>query len=482
VNGPIVRLFGFCVLLFALLIGWTSRWTVFDATALQNSPLNRRGFLEDLMIKRGRILADNGEVLARSVPAAGGTWTRTYPQASLFSQAVGYEIARKEQAAGLEESWTTELRGQSTGVSSIFGQFSSSNQVGNDVYTTLDPTAQALARTELAGRVGSVVAIVPQTGAIKAMYSNPSYDDNDPDARCAPVTDPLFANTCQLNLATQARFPPGSTFKVVTTTAALDSGRYTPDSTIVGNSPITVSGVPLENDGNQSWGPVTLTKALTYSINTVYAQVGEALGRQTMARYMKRFGFYSIPPLDYPRGQMIASGERSPNGALLPVTSTDVDLGRMSIGQDKLAVTPLQMAMVVSAVADGGKLMTPRLVSKVVNPDGQTVQMVAPTLYSDVMKPSTAQALTQMMTDVVEEGTGQPARLEGVNIAGKTGTAQVAGPSSDIDDAWFIGFAPVQDPKIAVAVTLEDIPNGYGGIYAAPIAAQMIKTLLAEGA
>jgi peptidoglycan glycosyltransferase len=108
--------------------------------------------------------------------------------------------------------------------------------------------------------------------------------------------------------------------------------------------------------------------------------------------------------------------------------------------------------------------------------------MVAPTLYSDVMKPSTAQALTQMMTDVVEEGTGQPARLEGVNIAGKTGTAQVAGPSSDIDDAWFIGFAPVQDPKIAVAVTLEDIPNGYGGIYAAPIAAQMIKTLLAEGA
>ncbi|MGO9751734.1 MAG: peptidoglycan D,D-transpeptidase FtsI family protein [Solirubrobacteraceae bacterium] len=469
-NASIGRLFGFVVLLFVLLIAFTSRWTVFDATALNDNPLNHRTFLLDLTIKRGSIVADDGEVLAQSAPAPGGTWTRRYPTGSLFAQAVGYANAAQNQFAGIERYRRAELEGAPSGISSIFGTLDTSSQVGDDVYTTLDPTAQKVAVSELAGRPGAVVALDPTTGAVKVLYASPSYDDNP------PITGTQF------DAALQSGFPPGSTFKVVTAAAALDTGAYTPDSVINGNSPINVSGVPLENDGNFSWGPITLTKALTNSVNTVFAQVGEKLGVDTMAQYMKRFGFYSTPPLDFPADEMAPSGECCrANGELLSPTSDQIDVGRMAIGQGGLAVTPLQMAMVAAAVANGGKLMRPHLTSKVVNQDGVVVQTVAPSVYSQVMKPSTASELSAMMTDVVEEGTGQAANLEGVQVAGKTGTAQVGPPGSIIDNPWFIGFGPVSDPRVAVAVELEKIPNGYGGVYAAPIAAQVIKTLLAEG-
>jgi peptidoglycan glycosyltransferase len=269
----------------------------------------------------------------------------------------------------------------------------------------------------------------------------------------------------------------------VTTAAALDSGRLTPNSVIVGNSPLTVSGVPLENDGNQSYGAVTLTKALTLSINTVYAQVGERVGIGTMATYMRRFGFYSKPPLDLPPSEMTGSGERNPaNARLLSPTSGQIDLGRMSIGQDKLTVTPLQMAMVASAVADNGILMKPHLSARAIGPDGQIVQSWPPSVYNQVMRSSTATELRSMMQNVVEEGTGTAANLQGLSAAGKTGTAEVGGPGAGLDDAWFIGLAPVARPRIAVAVELDRIPHGFGGIFAAPVAAQIMKALLAEGA
>ncbi|HWD84432.1 MAG TPA: penicillin-binding transpeptidase domain-containing protein, partial [Solirubrobacteraceae bacterium] len=446
-NQSIPRLFAVVITLFGLLIVWTSRWSVFDATALKNNSLNRLDFYASLKVKRGRILADNGEVLAKSVRTGGGTWGRTYPTGPLFSQPVGYFVARQEQKAGLEQYRSTQLEGTPTGISSVFGSFGGSRPVGDDVYTTLDPTAQKLAAQLLGGRNGAVVAITPSTGAVKVMYANPSYNDNHP-----------FSGGSQYNRATQGEYPPGSTFKIVTTTAALNSGKYTPNSTIDGKSPLTVSGVPLENDGNTNYGPITLTKALTESVNTVYAQVGEGVGIQTMAAYMKRFGFYSTPPLDYPNSQMLPSGERAGNKLLSP-TSNQIDLGRMSIGQDKLTVTPLQMAMVAAAVANHGRLMRPHMTSRVVNQNGQVIQSFPPTLYHQVMKASTASELTQMMTDVVEEGTGQAANLDGLKVAGKTGTAQVGGTGSALDDPWFIGFAPVQDPKVAVAVVLESIPN-----------------------
>jgi peptidoglycan glycosyltransferase len=472
-NSAIAKLFVVVVVLFALLIGWTSRWTVFDASSLTSNPLNRRTVVDDLRIKRGEIIADDGTVLAKSVPAPAHTWKRTYPTGSLFGQAVGYLNALDGQVAGLEESREPALRGLQTGLSSIFGQLSP-NPVGDDVYTTLDPKAQRVAEEALDGRAGSVVALDPQTGAVKVMYANPGYNSNDPHA--------CTGTGCELNRSTQGQYPPGSTFKVVTATAAIDSGKYTPDSVVNGNSPVTISGVPLSNDGNQSWGPISLTTALTYSVNTVWAQVAESLGRPTMTEYMKRFGFYAKPPLDYPPGQIYSSRPYAPNGKPYPPGSPNEDIGRIAIGQGGLLVTPLQMAMVAAAVANKGTLMAPRFTDKIVDQDGRTLETIKPSVYNHVMKASTAQEIGQMMEKVVDEGTGTPAQLgNDIPFAGKTGTASVGLPGQDLTQPWFIGFAPINDPKVAIAVTVERSQGVFGGTVAAPIAKDVVQTLLAEG-
>ena len=471
-NPPIQRLFIFVVLLFATLVVFTSRWTVFEATKLDNNALNARTLIDEEKIKRGQILAWDGTVLAKSVSAPDHTWTRTYPTGPLFAQAVGYSIAAKRESAGLEQSRGSELRGVQTGLNSIFGQLTS-QRVGDDVYTALDPKAQRLAQQLLAGRAGSVVALNPSNGSVLVMYSNPTYDDNR--------VEHLGPGESIFNRATQAGYPPGSTFKVVADTAAIDSGSYTPDSTVNGNSPVTISGVPLSNDGNKSWGLQTLATALTYSINTIWAQVAVALGRPTLTKYMQRFGFYSKPPLDYPPEELNASRPFDPRGHAYPPASPNEDIGRIGIGQGGLQVTPLQMAMVAAAVANGGKLMVPHLATRVVDQTGRTVETIKPAVYNQVMKPQVAAQITQMMRNVVEEGTGTPAQLNGITVAGKTGTASIGVQGSNLTEPWFIGFAPLGAPKVAVAVTIDQTLGGFGGTVAAPIAAQLIKTLLAEG-
>jgi peptidoglycan glycosyltransferase len=471
-SAQITRLFGVIVVLFALLVFFTTRWTVIDASKLDGNSLNKLALFQNLKIRRGRILADNGTVLARSVAAGGGTWKRAYPTGPLFAQAIGYSNLILGSAAGLELSDGSYTRGLQTGLNSIFGQLTP-RRVGDDVYTTLDPKAQQVAVQQLAGQVGSVVALNPSTGAVKVMYANPSYDNNNPSAGGASVST--------FNRSTQASYPPGSTFKVVTAAAAIDSGAYTPSSTVNGNSPVTISGVPLSNDNNQSWGNVDLTTALTYSINTVWAQVAEHVGRPTMTNYMQRFGFYSKPPLDYPPDELNISRPFSPLGRAYPPGSPNEDIGRIGIGQGGLLVTPLQMAMAASAVANGGKLMVPHMTARVVDSSGVTVKTITPSVYNQVMKASTAAELTQMMRKVVEEGTGTAAQLGGISVAGKTGTASIGVQGSNLTEPWFIGFAPIGNPKVAVAVTIEQSHGGFGGTVAAPIAKAVIQTLLAEG-
>ncbi len=472
-TDQIARLFGLIVVLFALLIFFTTRWTVIDASKLDNNVLNARTLVDELKIKRGRILADDGTVLARSVPAPGHTWSRFYPTRSLFAQAVGYSLPIQSRAAGLELSDGSDLRGLQTGLDSVFGQLTP-NQVGDDVYTTLDPKAQRVAMQALAGQQGSVVALDPRTGAVKVMYSNPSYDDNNPDA-----TGPDLST---FNRATQAAYAPGSTFKIVTATAAIDSGKFSSNSVVNGNSPVTVSGVPLNNDGDKSWGNIDLTTAMTYSVNTVWAQVAEQVGRPTMTEYMKRFGFYAKPPLDYPPDELNISQPFGPNGRPYPPGSPDEDIGRIGIGEGGIQVTPLQMAMVAAAVANHGTLMTPHLTARVVNADGVTVKTITPSVLRHVMKPSTAQQVTQMMTKVVEEGTGQTVQFGGISIAGKTGTASIPSATEpQRTQPSFVAFAPAQDPRIAIDVTVDQSDGGYGATVAGPIARAVLQTLLAEG-
>jgi peptidoglycan glycosyltransferase len=473
VNAAILRVYGLIVVLFILLVAFTSRWTVFDAKALRDNALNRRELLQELKIQRGKIYASDGHtVLARSVPEAGHTWGRTYPFGPLLGQPVGFANTALGQRSGLERSRDDFLTGRDNEFSSILDQLRGRPLVGDDVVTTLDPAAQRVAYQGLAGREGAVVAMVPQTGAIRVMAANPNYDPNHPTQ-----------GGSTFNRATQGSpgYPPGSTFKTVTAVAGIDSGKYSPSSVLDGSSPKTISGVPLSNDGGESFGSIDLTTALTNSVNTVWAQVAVNVGKPTMAKYMKRFGFYAKPPLDYPADQRTASGEFGSNGKLLDPESDSIDVGRMGIGQDKLAVTPLQMAMVASAIGNGGTLMKPHLTDRIVDPDGRTVDRVQPSVMATVMKKSTADQVNQMMQNVVREGTGTAAALTGIDVAGKTGTAEVGcdGGAPGVQ-TWFIAFAPATDPKIAVAVTVR-CSGGVGGTVAAPIAKSVMENLLQSG-
>jgi peptidoglycan glycosyltransferase len=473
-NAPIARLFVVVVVLFAVLVVFTSRWSVFSANALRDNPKNHRELIEDQKIHRGLIRAGDDTVLARSLKQPDDSYVRTYPEGRLFSHAVGYNFVRQGRA-GLERFYDDDLSGRRSDLSSLIDRLAGSQQEGDDLLTSLNPAAQRVALQQLGGRKGAVVALDPRTGAIKVMASVPGYDPNGVKDQHAFDALNRDQDAPLLNRGTQSGYPPGSTFKVVSTIAAIDSGRYTPDSRISGRNGKKISGVPLNNDGGESFGDITLTEALTKSVNTVFGEVGEKLGKATMKKYMDRLGFGAPVEVDLPRDERAASGERR-NGRIIPATSRFVDVGRMAIGQDKLTVTPLQMAMVASAVANGGKLMKPHIADRVVDSDGRTVRRIEPEELSQVMSPTTASQVGQMMGQVVREGTGTAAALQGIDVAGKTGTAEVdrsCGPNQ----LWFIAFAPVQDPRIAIAVTVE-CGTGFGGTVAAPIAKAVMQELL----
>jgi peptidoglycan glycosyltransferase len=472
VNARIRNLFGLVTLLFVVLIGFTTYWSVFEADELEANRANKRPLLEEQQIRRGLIVASDGRVIARNraVGESPRFYERTYPEGALFGHPVGYSFVERGRV-GLEREYNDDLTGKQDEFQSLLDEIRGREREGNDVYTTLDPQAQQVARAGLAGRAGSVVAIEPATGKVRTMVSVPSYDPNEipgrfGDLRRAPGS-PL------LDRAVQSGYPPGSTMKVVTATAALDTGKYTPTSVVSGRSPKRIGGVPLSNFGNEDFGPITLTTALTNSVNTVWGEVGQKLGKETMFEYMRRYGFERKPLIDLPRDEIRASGVYGRNGRLLR-PSDAIDIGRVAIGQERLQVTPLQMGLVAAGVANGGSLMRPHLVERVKNRDGRTVRRVKPSEQNRVMKKSTAAELAAMMAQVVKEGTGTAAALQGIDVAGKTGTAEVG---TSINQAWFIGFAPLVDPRVAVAVTVERT-TGQGGTVAAPIAKSVMESLL----
>jgi penicillin-binding protein A len=481
VNRQIVQLFGLFALLFGVLLFFTSRWTVFEASSLENNPDNRRPLIEEQKVPRGVIYASDGQtVLARSRGEGRGEnriYTRTYPTGRTFGHPVGFSYIRNGRR-GLEQSRNDDLVGEEDEFSSILAGLESRDQEGNDVVTTLDVAGTQAAVNGLAGRKGAVVAIEPATGKVRVMVSIPEYDPNLIPSQIGQLNnDP---NQPLLNRTTQELYPPGSTFKVVTATAALDSGKITPDTVIDGSSPKEISGVPLENAGGESFGPIPATDALTNSVNTYWAQVGERIGRETLVEYMRRFGFYEDPQLDYPDEQMIPSGIINGDGDYV---DDGFDAGRVAIGQGglegEIRAGPLQMAEVAATVANDGRLMKPRLTDRIVRKDGRIKEKIQPDLQAVVMKPETADQLTNMMSRVVEEGTGTAAALAGIRVAGKTGTAEV-GANREFTQPWFICFAPVEDPRMAVAVTVERT-TGQGGTVAAPIAKSVLEALLGGG-
>ncbi len=472
-KAPILRLYGLVFLLFAVLVGFTSYWSVFDADALRTNPDNRRTLLQEEKIKRGVIRTADGAVIAGSERLSGGRYRRRYPLGELFGHPVGYAFTSIGRS-GLERFYNDRLTGVRTELIGVVDSILDRPREGQDLETTLDAKIQKLAVDQLkaspSGK-GAVVALDVKSGAVKVLASVPGFDPNDLDKgdrfkglSTDEGATPLFER------ATQGLFPPGSTFKAVTAAAALDSGKYTPGSTLSGKNGLAISGVPLNNFGGEDYAQISLTDALTKSVNTVFGQIGEALGKQRMDTYMTRFGFGSRLGLDLPSDQITRSGERL-KGRLIPATNRNVDVGRMAIGQDKLLVTPLQMASVAATIANGGERMQPYLVERATDQDGRATYEHEAKRADRVISSDSAAALTAMMKQVVREGTGTAAALSGIEVAGKTGTAELN--NTGLNDLWFIGFAGDH----AVAVMVERVQGGQGGTVAAPIAKAVLEAL-----
>jgi penicillin-binding protein A len=326
----------------------------------------------------------------------------------------------------------------------------------------------------------------PRTGKVFALASQPTYNPNlvehhfnrirTTSAACRPAA-PL------LDRATDGLFTPGSTFKVVTVSAALDSNRFTPDSRFDDPGYCTEYGQRVSNaasaDGPvEAFGSVTLSQGLEHSINSVFCNVGKNLGAGRILDEAKKFGFYTDPPLETPNDEKAPSGLYNGGRLYFPSDPNKVDPGRLAFGQERLSVTPLQMAMVASTVANGGVLMEPQVVNRVVDANGHTIVTVRPSRIARVMSRRTAREVTDMMVAAVNSGTGTAAQISGIQVAGKTGTAETG--TQGVNTTWFICFAPAYAPRVAVAVALEN-QHGFGGTTAAPIAKGLLQAVLQGG-
>ncbi len=474
-NGPIRRLFYATVALFAALLGMLAYQQVVNASSLANNPYNTRKVYAQMSIDRGLILASDGTELAKN-REENGLYYRVYPQGDLASPLLGYNDVKYGQT-GLEHSENDYLTGTADEVelTNFFDMLSGKQQIGANIKLTLDPKVQRTALSDLQnlGKRGSVVALDVRTGAVLAMASTPTYDLNNLDADWNQLNqDP---NGPLLNRATEGLYTPGSAFKLVTTAAALESGDFNPDSKFNDEKgTLNVNGNIIHNWRDQPFGEHTFAEAFAQSINTTFAQVGEKLGQDKLVEYQQKFGLYEKPPLELPPDEIAISG-RYENGSLAsPGAGLDpVQVAWMAIGQENLQVTPLQMAMIAQAIGNGGVMMKPYVVDSIMDRDSTVIKQTSPSGWKQPIRPDTAKTMTDLMVKVVNDGTGFGARSDKVQIAGKTGTAEVSGRGPN---AWFVGFAPAQDPKVAVAVVVENADES--GHDSSPIARDVLLAAL----
>jgi peptidoglycan glycosyltransferase len=490
-NRQINRVAVAALILLASLIVATTYWQSWAAAGLEDRQDNAIQRVAQFEIKRGNIYAADGRTyLARRVlrkVKGKKLYFRRYPQGPRTAHVVGYSTAVRARA-GLERSMNDYLTASNANLNTVLDttldKLRGATIEGNDLITTLRPGVQKLAYEQLAGRCGSVVALEPKTGRVLVMANSPSFDPNLMDkpggyAKILKIQAPCSSPSPLVNRATFGHYIPGSIFKVVTTSAALDTGKYRPESTFVDPGFCVEYGRKVTNYSDQNgpavYGRVNLVQALVNSINSVFCNIGKEMGPKPIVDYMKRYGFYSVPPLETPVNERRASGLFKDGKLFEPEHAGQVDPGRLAFGQERLQVTPLQMAMVASGVANRGVVMEPYVVQRIRAPDGTVIRKTKPHELGRAVSPETAATLTQMMTQVVQSGTGTAAQIPGVQVAGKTGTAEtgVAGRNT----VWFISFAPADDPKVAVAVVLE-AQSGTGGELAAPIAKTVLQALM----
>ena len=476
---PIRRIaFVLGLMLIALLVNVTIIQVVL-AGDYRDRPGNQRVLLEEYDRERGPILVGPNPVARSKETGDTLRFLRVYSDGPLYAPVTGF-YSLVYGATGLERTENRILTGRSAlfVVDRAEQLFAGREPAGGAVTTTIDARAQRAAFNGLRGKKGAVVAIEPATGRILASVQFPSFDPNilsshDP-AAIREYYATLEADPAKplLNRPIVSLNPPGSTFKIVTTAAALASGRFTPDSVIPGPRTYDLpdSTRKIRNWNGQSCGPgdvVTLRQALAISCNTAFAWLGNELGDDALRTQAQLMGFdqsFEIP--------LRAATSRFPEDPDAPQTAMS------AIGQFDVRATALQMAMVTAAVGNSGKTMNPYLVQEVRGPDLAILQTTEPTMYEQAMSPLNAAQLTEMMVNVVENGTGSNAKIPGVSVAGKTGTAQTGNDNPAV--AWFVAFAPAQSPEVAVAVVVEDAgaPEVSGNQLAAPIARSVIEAVL----
>jgi penicillin-binding protein A len=489
VNRQIARLALVGVALVAALIVGTTYWQTWATAGLADRQDNEIQRVAQFSIERGLIRAADGTILAtnRARRVGGQTlYFRRYPQAGLFSHVVGYSTQSRARA-GLESSLNDFLTGSNSNLGTVLkttlDRIRGATVKGNNVWLTLRPGPQRVAMQQLAGRCGSVVALDPRTGKVLVMASRPTYDPNlvETNFRKIRTTSAACRSAAPLlNRATDGLFVPGSIFKVVTSAAALDSGRYTINSTFFDRGYCIEYGKQVRNFGDQNgpevFGSVNFLQALEHSINAVFCEIGKSIGAGRILATSKQFGFYKDPPLETPGNERAPSGLYNHGKLFYPKDpATQVDPGRLAFGQERMLTTPLQMAMVAAAVGNKGVIMEPHVVDRITAPGGGLVERVRPRKYKRAMRTNTAADLEKMMEAVVTGGTGTAAQIPGVRVAGKTGTAETGGT---LNTTWFIAFAPAGAPRVAIAVVLQN-QTGAGGTTAAPIAKAVMQAILA---
>lgn len=491
-NRQITRLAATGVVLIVAVIVATTYWQTWAVAGLNDRQDNAVRRVAEFTIDRGVIRTRDGGILARNVKRRRDGKTlffRTYPQRALAPHAIGYATQFRDRT-GLEQSENAYLTASNanlgTVVDTALDRLRGSTIRGNDVVVTLKLGAQRLANRLLGTRCGAVVALDVRTGGVAVLASSPTYDPNLVDEPGGWAAINRRRGQCNgasalYNRATLGLYPPGSTFKVVTAAAALDTGRFTPDSPFYDPGYCEEYGQRVRNAGNpeapETFGAVTLSLGLQHSINSVFCNVGKALGAAKVLEYAKRFGFYSRLPLDTPPGERAPSGLYNRGELFDPKDpASAVDPGRLAFGQERLLASPLQMALVAATVGSGGRPMRPRLVDRVVDPSGKTVKRNRPERLPRVLKRQTAEELTAMMVASVRAGTGTSAQIPGIDVAGKTGTAETG--RGNIYTAWFVAFAPADRPRYAIAVVVENQPGGFGGKVSAPIAREVLQALL----
>ena len=477
---------GLMVLFIALFVN-LNYLQIVHAGSLDANPLNGTAVVKEYTAQRGNIISADGLTLATSVPSKDSfKYLRQYPQGPLFQEITGF-FSFTYGSDGAERSYDKVLTGKKspfklpTSVQGLRNLLTNNNTSQSITLTVLDKV-QAAAQAELAGRLGSVVAIVPKTGAVLAMYSNPTFDPNQLAGHNLPQVQANYKAISTVPggsldpPAYRQSWFPGSSFKIITSAAVYDHKPELVDQVqpTLNALKLPQTNLQLHNFGGEVCGG-NLLQLFTVSCDTGFGQLGLDLGPDNLFNEANSFGFDQLPPLDLP---FAAKSYFPPAASFAQAMPT---LAYSAIGQQDVQATPLQMALVAAGIANGGVIMTPHLLDHVTNSQNQTVETYNPSKWLTATSAATASSVTNLMVSVVNSpnGTGTAAAIPGVTVAGKTGTAQTG--TGKTDD-WFVAFAPAQNPQIAVAAVLPDQGGSNeftGGAIAAPIVKAVIEAYLA---